>query len=94
MYALFYKIRNTLLHIDLSLYLFDHTVLPILTYGSEIFGFENIEILESVHDEFFRKLVYAPKSTSIYMYILYGELGRYSVSVTIKCHIIRFWFCI
>lgn len=59
MYGLLYKIRNADLPIDLSLKLFDHTILPILTYWSEIFGFENLDILETVHNDFLRKLLRA-----------------------------------
>ena len=89
MYSLFYKIRNADLPIDLSLKLFDHTVLPILTYGSEIFGFENLDMIESVHNEFLRKLLKARKGTPIYM--LHGELGRHPVAMTIKSRMIGFW---
>ena len=50
--ALFYLytiINNLNLPIDLQLKLFDQTTVPILTYGSEVFGFENIGILEILH---------------------------------------------
>jgi hypothetical protein len=29
--------------------MFDKTILPILLYGSEIWGFENVDIIERVH---------------------------------------------
>ena len=41
MVLLFTKSSKTDLPIDLILKLFNHTVLPIFTYGSQIFGFEN-----------------------------------------------------
>ena len=50
-----------------------------VTFGSEIFGFENIEIIERVHNNFLRKITKARKSTPMYM--IYGELGRYPLSI-------------
>jgi hypothetical protein len=79
MHLLFTRINNADLPIDLTLKLFDHTVAPILTYGSEIFGYENIDILEKVHNEFLRKLTGAIKRTPMYM--MYGELGRYPIAM-------------
>ena len=55
MFLLYFRINNLNLPIDLQLKLFDHTVLPILTYGCEIWSFENTEILERVHTEFLKK---------------------------------------
>ena len=49
MHLLFCRINNLHLPIDLQLLLFDQTIMPILTYGSEIFGFENLDMLEKIH---------------------------------------------
>ena len=89
MYSIFHKINNAYLPVDLALKLFDHTVTPILTYGSEIFGFENINMIENVHKEFLRKLTGARKSTPLYM--LYRELGRYPLEIIIKTRMVSFW---
>ena len=43
------SIRNDYIPIDLQLKLFDAMVEPILLYGSEIWGYENIKIIEQVH---------------------------------------------
>ena len=55
----------------------------------EIFGFENLEIIEGVHNSFLRRITKARKSTPMYM--SYGELGRYPLSVIIKDRMISFW---
>ena len=58
-----------------------------LTYGSEIWGYENIDILEKVHVQFCRLLLDLKTSTPNVM--VYGELGRYPLTVKLK--ILSFW---
>ena len=60
---LYSRINNLNLPFDLQLKLFDHTVLPIMTYSCEVFGFENIQILERIHNEFLRKITKTKKKT-------------------------------
>ena len=48
MHYLFTKINNSNLPLDLVLKLFDHIILPILTYGSEVFGFESLQTVENL----------------------------------------------
>ena len=83
MHLLFMRINNLNLPLDLQLKLFDHTVMPILYYASEIFGFENLKIIETIHNEFLRKITKARTSTPMYM--LYAELDRYPVELYVKC---------
>ena len=52
-YLLYKGIYNLHLPIDLQLKLFDHTISPILSYGSELWSYENTDIIEKVHIEFF-----------------------------------------
>jgi hypothetical protein len=46
LYCLYRKLRNISIPIDLQFKLFDTLMLPILTYGSEIWGYENTKQLE------------------------------------------------
>ena len=48
MHLLNLRIHNLDLPIDLLLKLFDQTVLPIMTYGCGVWGFESCKILESL----------------------------------------------
>ena len=54
LHSLYRKIRNLDLPIDCQLKLFDSTILPILTYGCEIWGFSDIGSIEKVHTDFLK----------------------------------------
>ena len=60
-----------------------------LTYGSEIWRYENIDILEKVHVKFCKLLLNLKTSTPNFM--LYGELGRYPLNIKVKLKILSFW---
>ena len=81
MYLLFTRINNLDIPLDLQLKLFDSTVVPILTYGSEVWGYENLDMIETVHNDLLRKITRSKKSTRLYM--LLGELGRLPLHITI-----------
>ena len=89
MYALYRKIRNISIPVDLQLNMFDTLIMPILTYGCEIWGFENIQTLEKIHLQFCRNILKVRTSTPKYM--IYGELGRTTIDVNIKVRMISFW---
>lgn len=55
--CIYYSLNPITQIYQLTLKLFDHTVLPIVTYASEIFGFENLDSLERVHSNFLRRLL-------------------------------------
>ena len=92
MHVLFKRIRNLDIPIDLQLYLFDHVILPIALYGCEIWGFENSQIIENLHNDFLRQIINLRKSAPIYM--LHAELGRHPIQINIKSRMIGFWLSI
>ena len=89
MYSVLKKGRQNNLSIECQLDLFDKMVLPILIYGSEIWGFENIDILERVHLQFCKMILHLKQSTP--NFIVYAELGRYPITVSVKLRMINFW---
>ena len=90
MHLLYKRIRNFNLPIDLQLQIFDHTILPILLYGSEVWGFEEIQIIEKLHCEFLRTITKLRKSTPLYM--VYAELGRFPIEINVKSRMLNYWF--
>ena len=78
-----------MLPIDLALKLFDETIMPILLFSSEIWGYEDSTLLERIHSDFLRKLTNLRRSTPLYMF--YAEFGRYSIHINIKIRMINYW---
>ena len=72
MYSLIAKCRKFDLPIDLQLELFDAMVLPVITYGCEIWGFDTSKDVENVQVTFFKHILNVRKTTCNAM--VYGEL--------------------
>ena len=64
----------------LFLYLFDHTIVPILNYASEIWGFEEWSKLETLHLKACKYALGVRSSTTTDA--VYAELGRISLQTT------------
>ena len=69
--------------------LFDTSIVPILLYGCEVWGFEDPEMIEVYHRSFLRKLLGVHRTAPNCM--IYGETGRYPLKFQIKRRMIRFW---
>ena len=89
MHHLLSRIHSLNVPLDLQLKLSDHRVVPILLYGTEIWGFKNTGIIEKLHNEFLRRITRLSKSTPIY--ILQAELGIYPLNVNIKLRMLNYW---
>ena len=88
-FAVIRKSKKLNLPVDLQLKLFDNMVAPILLYGSEIWGDENYDLIESFHFKYCKRLLHLKASTPKAM--AYGELGRYPMQISIKSRMVSFW---
>ena len=90
MFALLKKCNSQNLPIDIILDLFEKTIVPILTYGCEVWGFEQLDILQKLQLKFYK--IVLKMRTSTPSLIVFGEAGHYPLCVTIKVRMLCFWF--
>ena len=89
MFALVEKAKILRLPTDIVLELFETCVVPVLLYGAEIWGWENLNDIDIFHRNFLRNLLKTFKFTPNCM--LYGETGSFNMSTKIKTRMINFW---
>ena len=89
MYRLIRKSRSLVLPLDLQIELYEKMVKPILLYGSEVWGFGNLDVLERSVLKFLKLILHMKSSTPNFM--VYGETGVYPIYIDIYCRIISFW---
>ena len=63
---------------------------PILLYGSEVWGYENLKILEQIHLKLCKRILTVRNTTP--NYIVYGELRRLILEIRVKIRILSFRF--
>ncbi|KAL4233948.1 hypothetical protein ACF0H5_005603 [Mactra antiquata] len=90
LFSLYVKLRNLDLPLDCVLKLFDNTVVPVLLYACEIWGYGDLSSIEKVQTDFLKYILHVKKSTPHIM--LYGDLGRFPLDITIKKRIIGYWY--
>ena len=89
LYSLLRKLRPLSLPVDMQIDIFNKTVKPVLLYGSEIWGFGNIDIIERVQLRFLKHILNIRSSTD--NCIVYGETGVYPIAIDIQTRIISYW---
>ena len=77
------------LPIDIYLKLFDNMIMPILLYGCEIWGHENLEMIESFYMKFLKNAIHVHSKTTNCM--VHGETGTTPIKIIIQQKILIFW---
>ena len=90
MFSLIRKARKLFLPIDIQLHLFDSMIMPILLYGTEVWGCENVDIIDKFYLKFCKSLLDVKQTTPSVM--VYGELGALPLHLKIKCRVLNFWY--
>ena len=89
MFSMLTKARRLQLPVDIQIDLFDKTVLPILLYGSEVWGSGNISDVEVFYRKFLKIILKVGKSTPNCM--VYGETGKLPLQLNIFKRMVSFW---
>lgn len=89
MYGVIRKIRQFNLPISCQFDLFDKVVLPVLIYGCEVWGYENLQVVERIHLKFLKHILQLKSSTPSFM--VYGETGRFPIYVNVYSRMISYW---
>ena len=90
MFALITKSRRLCLPVDIQCDLFEKTVVPILLYGSEVWGFCDLQQIEIFYRKFLKNVLRLNKSTPNCM--IYGEVGKLPLKITVYSRMINYWF--
>ena len=89
-----YKLKSNLLtfpgiRVQHKLDLFDELILPILNYGSKVWGLNDSTKLEDIHIHCCKHILGVRGQTQ--NNLLYGELGRTSLKSRRVVNVIRYW---
>ena len=88
-FSILTKIRQSNLSADVFTELFERLCIPVLLYGSEIWGYENSNQLQVMCNNTLRKFLKLHKSTPMCM--LNGELGIKEIAEYIENRMLNFW---
>ena len=88
-YSLITRIKQLNLTVEVSIELFEKLVIPILLYGSEIWGYEDPKILQIMFSKTMRRFLNLHKTTPMCM--INGELGLKEIGEYIDNRMINFW---
>ena len=75
--------------VDLSIELFNQLVVPVLTYGCEVWGFSDLNQMEILQRKFIKTILCLNNRTPNNM--VYGESGEYPLSCIVNMRMINFY---
>jgi len=84
-----HMLRFPNLPVNFALQFFDSMVVPVLSYGCQLWGFKEVKSLEVIHKKFCKMLLGVKQSTPDCF--VYGELGRFPLYIKWQVAIIKFW---
>ena len=65
-------------------------ITPILLYGTEVWGCENVDIIDKFYLKFCKSMLDVKQTTPSVM--VYGELGAMPLHLKIKSRVLNFWY--
>ena len=77
------------LSVEMQCDLYEKLVVPVLLYGTEVWGLRNTELIEKFERKFLKMVLKINKYTANCM--AYGELGKHRARVTIQTRLLNFW---
>ena len=89
MFMLLKRSYRLMLPLDVIIDLFDKMVLPVITYGSEVWGISVMELTRRLQRKFYKIVFHLRQSTPTTF--LLGETGKAPVDVYIKCRVLNYW---
>ena len=89
MFSTLVKCKQNKLPIDISLEMFEKTVIPCALYGAEIFGFNSVAGIETLQLKYIKYSLKLKKSTPTVL--VYGETGMLPIEYYVKCRMLGFW---
>ena len=87
--ALLINCKKLPLSLKVLCQLFDSFVGSVLSYGSEICGFNKTQSFERLHLKYCKRILKVPLNSS--NCAVYGELERYPLYISRYCKIIKYW---
>ena len=87
--ALKWRARKLRLPLDITLELFDRCVKPVLLYGCEVWGWDNLEPIEIFHRSFLKECLGLKSSCSNNM--IYAETGRMPLVYEVRIRMASYW---
>ena len=89
MFSLLEKAKILKLPFDIICELYETCIIPVLLYGSEIWGYEDLNDLEIFHRRFYKMLLGAYKFTPNCM--VHGETGTIDIKTKVTIRMVNFW---